>query len=105
MTKQPTYTNCARISLTDPFSSIFGLAMLLFAFVDAFGGRRARKTRALPPRRPRRRVRASVTTTTELMALDQENWKRPQSAFKWIAMARDIKVPWDTFGTTGMDDG
>ena len=43
----------------------------------------------------------SVTTQTELMALDQKNWKRPQSAFKWIAMARDIKVPWDTFGRQG----
>ncbi len=43
----------------------------------------------------------SVNTQTELMALDQENWQRPQSAFKWIAMARDIKVPWDTFGRQG----
>ena len=43
----------------------------------------------------------SVTTQTELMALDQENWQRPQSAFKWIAMARDINIPWDTFGRQG----
>ena len=43
----------------------------------------------------------SVTAETELMALDQENWQQPQSAFKWIAMARDIKVPWDTFGRQG----
>lgn len=43
----------------------------------------------------------SVTTQTELMALDQEHWQRPQSAFKWIAMARDITTPWDSFGRQG----
>ena len=43
----------------------------------------------------------SVTTLTELIALDQENWQRPQAAFKWIAMARGINIPWDTFGRQG----
>ena len=43
----------------------------------------------------------SVTTQIELMALDQEHWQRPQSAFKWIAMARGINIPWDTFGRQG----
>ena len=43
----------------------------------------------------------SVNTQVELMALDQKNWRNPQSAFKWIAMARGFKVPWDTFGRQG----
>ena len=42
-----------------------------------------------------------MTTQIELMALDQEHWQRPQSAFKWIAMARGINIPWDTFGRQG----
>lgn len=55
----------------------------------------------LTPQSPVIEREGSVTTTTELMALDQENWQHPQSAFNWIAMARDIKVPWDTFGRQG----
>ena len=43
----------------------------------------------------------SVNSQVELMALDQKNWQHPQSAFKWIAMARGFKVPWDTFGRQG----
>ena len=43
----------------------------------------------------------SVTMQTELIALDQEHWQRAQSAFKWIAMARGINIPWDTFGRQG----
>lgn len=55
----------------------------------------------LTPKAAVKESEGSVTTQTELMALDQKNWKRPQSAFKWIAMARDIKIPWDTFGRQG----
>ena len=36
-----------------------------------------------------------------ILALDQKNWKRPQSSFNWVAMARDIKVPWDSHGRQG----
>ena len=43
----------------------------------------------------------SMNSQIELMALDQKNWRNPQSAFKWIAMARGFKVPWDTFGRQG----
>lgn len=35
------------------------------------------------------------------LALDQKNWKRPQSSFKWIAMASAIKTPWNSFGRQG----
>ena len=48
-----------------------------------------------------RESEGSMATGTTLMALDQHNWRRPQSAFKWIAMARDIRTPWDTFGRQG----
>lgn len=36
-----------------------------------------------------------------IMALDQKNWKRPQSSFNWVAMARDIQTPWDSYGRQG----
>ena len=61
----------------------------------------AEEEKSLTPKAAVIESEGSVTTTTELMALDQENWQRPQSAFKWIAMARDIKIPWDTFGRQG----
>ena len=38
---------------------------------------------------------------SRILALDQKNWKRPQSSFNWVAMARDIKVPWDSHGRSG----
>ncbi len=34
-------------------------------------------------------------------ALDQENWKRPQGMFSWIAIACGWKVPDDTYGRAG----
>lgn len=43
----------------------------------------------------------AVVGQTKLLALDQTNWQAPQSAFKWIAMARDITTPWDSFGRQG----
>ncbi|RMH08835.1 MAG: hypothetical protein D6704_02350 [Nitrospirae bacterium] len=43
----------------------------------------------------------SQQTAKHPLALDQKNWKRPQAGFKWIAMARDIATPWDTFGRQG----
>lgn len=43
----------------------------------------------------------AVVGQTKLLALDQTNWQTPQSAFKWIAMARDITTPWDSFGRQG----
>ena len=36
-----------------------------------------------------------------VLALDQKNWKQPQSSFNWVAMARDIKIPWDSHGRQG----
>lgn len=35
------------------------------------------------------------------LALDQKNWKHPQSSFEWVAMARDIQTPWDSHGRQG----
>lgn len=32
----------------------------------------------------------------KIPALDQSNWKSPQSVFSWIAMARDYETPWDS---------
>ncbi len=98
MTKQPTYANDAH-RVVRSFSSI-GLAILLL--VSAMpSGAVGEEDKSFTPKAATKESEGNVTTTTELMALDQENWQRPQSAFKWIAMARDIKVPWDTFGRQG----
>ena len=98
MTKQPSYANHARC-VDRPLSRV-GVAMLLLVLVmPAVGVGKEDKT--FTPKSATNESEGSVATTTELMALDQENWQRPQSAFKWIAMARDIKVPWDTFGRQG----
>ena len=35
------------------------------------------------------------------LALDQKNWRMPQSSFKWIAMATGINTSWDSFGRQG----
>lgn len=98
MTKQTSYANHA--CRVDRCLGSVGLAILLLALVlpRIVGGE---EDKSFTPKAATIESEGSVTTTTELMALDQENWKRPQSAFKWIAMARDIKVPWDTFGRQG----
>lgn len=84
----------AKRSLSVPIGAILLLALVLPSI--AVG-----QETSLTPKAPVIESEGSVTTTTDLMALDQENWQQPQSAFKWIAMARDIKVPWDTFGRQG----
>ena len=88
------YRQRAKRSLSVPTGSILLLALVMPSI--AVG-----EEKSFTPRSAVIESEGSVTTTTELMALDQENWQRPQSAFKWIAMARDIKVPWDTFGRQG----
>ena len=55
----------------------------------------------LTPRPATQESEGNMATGAKLMALDQHNWRYPQSAFKWIAMARDIRTPWDTFGRQG----
>ncbi len=98
MSKQPSYASHA--CCVTPYLSGIGFAMLLLALgmpLVAVG----KEDKSFTPQAATKESEGSVTTTTELMALDQENWQRPQSAFKWIAMARDIKVPWDTFGRQG----
>jgi len=35
------------------------------------------------------------------LPIDQKNWKFPQSAFHWVAMARDYTTPWDSVGRPG----
>ncbi len=98
MTKKPSFAYC--VHRVDRSLSRIGLAILLLALVMpamVVG----KEDKGFAPQAATKESEGSVTTTTELMALDQENWQRPQSAFKWIAMARDIKVPWDTFGRQG----
>ena len=99
MTKQPSFANHAQ--RTDRSLGSIGLAMLLLVLGMSQIVWGEEDNKSLTPRAATIESEGSVTTTTELMALDQENWQRPQSAFKWIAMARDIKVPWDTFGRQG----
>ncbi len=35
------------------------------------------------------------------LPIDQTDWHNPQSSFMWVAMARDYKMPWDSFGRQG----
>ena len=84
----------AKRSLSVPTGSLLLLALVLPSITVG-------QETSLTPKAPIIETEGSVTTTADLMALDQENWQQPQSAFKWIAMARDIKVPWDTFGRQG----
>lgn len=84
----------AKRTLSVPIGSLLLFALVLPSIVVG-------QEPSLTPKSPVIESEGSVTATTDLMALDQENWQRPQSAFKWIAMARDIKVPWDTFGRQG----
>jgi hypothetical protein len=98
MTQQPSYVQRAR--RIDRSLSGISFVILLLALVMppvAVG----EEDTSFTPKAATNESEGSVTTATALMALDQENWQRPQSAFKWIAMARDIKVPWDTFGRQG----
>ena len=37
----------------------------------------------------------------EIPALDQKNWKRPQSMFSWITLACHWEVPGDSYGRPG----
>lgn len=59
------------------------------------------KEKEFTPKAATKESEGAVVGQTKLMALDQINWQTPQSAFKWIAMARDIATPWDSFGRQG----
>lgn len=56
------------------------------------------------PQEAKTEISGQPAIDDRFMALDQKKWKRPQSFFNWVAMARDIKVPWDFFWSTRMDD-
>ena len=73
------------------------LCLLLLAMPAIVAG----EEKAFAPKSAVKESEGNVRTSTDLMALDQEDWQRPQSAFKWITMARDIKTPWDSFGRPG----
>lgn len=53
------------------------------------------------PKEATRESAGQSVSGQRVMPLDQKNWKQPQSSFNWVAMARDIKVPWDSFGRQG----
>ena len=53
------------------------------------------------PNEAKKEVPGESVFEGRILPLDQKNWKRPQSSFNWVAMARDIKVPWDSFGRQG----
>ena len=53
------------------------------------------------PKEAKKEVSGTSASPDGVMALDQKNWKRPQSSFNWVAMARGIKTPWDSYGRQG----
>ena len=99
MTTQSSSPDRANAHRTDRSLSVLSLASLLLVFLIpalVWG-----EEKGFTPNAATIESEGSVTTQTELIALDQEHWQRPQSAFKWIAMARGINIPWDTFGRQG----
>ena len=57
-------------------------------------------TPALAAKEPKK-ANSSTASPERILALDQTNWTRPQSSFNWVAMARDIQTPWNSFGRQG----
>ncbi len=90
-----------------PFRLLIGLLILLLACVPPSPGESEGSDCEMPcviklfPKPATNESDGNRVTGTKLPPLDQQNWRRPQSAFKWIVMARDIKTPWDTFGRQG----
>ncbi|MCZ6800114.1 MAG: hypothetical protein O7F12_06460 [Nitrospirae bacterium] len=37
----------------------------------------------------------------EALPIDQTNWTKPQSSYNWIAMAREVDTPWESYGRSG----
>ncbi len=83
--------------LLHAYSATLCLCLLFLAMPAIVAG----EEKAFAPKSAVKESEGNVRTSTDLMALDQEDWQRPQSAFKWITMARDIKTPWDSFGRPG----
>ncbi len=50
---------------------------------------------------PQKKQEITQSGEVNLQPLDQEHWQRPQSFFKWIAMACGWKVPDDSLGREG----
>lgn len=81
------------------FRPIRSLLVLMVVMMPAVGWGEEEKSFTLKP--AAMESDGAVVGQTKLLALDQTNWQTPQSAFKWIAMARDITTPWDSFGRQG----
>ena len=67
----------------------------------AFGQANAQLPPTFSPTEAKKESLGQSGSTKRVLALDQKNWKQPQSSFNWVAMARGIKVPWDSFGRQG----
>ncbi|MDD9860196.1 MAG: hypothetical protein OXU40_07090 [Nitrospira sp.] len=92
----------ARVARRTPGPRLVGLLVLLSCTMPSPGwGERDLIPRPAVQESEGSNRAAIAGSQTDLMALDQDNWTKPQSAFKWIAMARDIQTPWDTFGRQG----
>jgi len=73
------------------------LVGVLFLVGQAHG----QTTQGFAPKEAKKEMSETSTPHNRVMALDQKNWKRPQSSFNWVAMARGIKTPWDSYGRQG----
>lgn len=74
-----------------------GGGVMLFVLGQAYG----KETPSFTPKEATKEILGQQVPENRFLALDQKNWKRPQSAFNWVAMARDIRTPWDSFGRQG----
>ncbi len=75
--------------------------VVIGALLFLVGQAHSQTTPSFAPKEAKKELSEASTPQTRVMALDQKNWKRPQSSFNWVAMARGIKTPWDSFGRQG----
>lgn len=73
------------------------IAMGLTCWADLVQG----ESRAFNPKSPKNMQPTSERGDGEAFAIDQSNWKWPQSSYKWIAMARGVETPWESYGRSG----
>lgn len=80
---------------------VLWILVTLLGVVFLVGQAQGQTTSGFTPQEAKKEMSGTSVSGNRVMALDQKNWKRPQSSFNWVAMARGIKTPWDSHGRQG----
>lgn len=88
--------NNVRIPIRSVRNTTWGVVLLLFGLTGVLDA--PVSARDLLPQKEQKETQSGEI---EVLALDQSNWKRPQSIFSWVAMARGYETPWDSVGRQG----